>query len=212
MYPMRLSSILLLFIVFACREEVEVLPYYNTPDFMPHFITNEEEILEKIDHTILDFRAFDQNNLLITQKQIEGKIHIANFMFTKCTSICPIMTNHLKVIEEAFFNHKEVSLLSFSVTPWADSIPALKSFAESYDIKSKNWHLLTGKTEEIYELARKSYFAEKELGFTKDSTDFLHTEHVLLIDRTKRIRGIYNATLKPDMKQLKEDVLSLLEK
>ena len=74
MYPMRLSSILLLFIVFACREEVEVLPYYNTPDFMPHFITNEEEILEKIDHTILDFNAFDQNNLLITQKQIEGKI------------------------------------------------------------------------------------------------------------------------------------------
>ncbi len=72
--------------------------------------------------------------------------------------------------------------------------------------------MLSGKTEEIYELARKSYFAEKELGFTKDSTDFLHTEHVLLVDRTKRIRGIYNATLKLDMKQLKEDISNLLDK
>jgi len=179
---------------------------------MPHFISNKEEALGKINHTISDFNVFDQNNLLITQGYIEGKIHVANFMFTKCTSICPIMTNHLKIVEKAYFNHKEVSILSFSVTPWADSIPVLKSFANSYGIKSKNWHLLSGKTEEIYELARKSYFAEKELGFTKDSTDFLHTEHVLLVDRTKRIRGIYNATLKLDMKQLKEDISNLLDK
>ena len=209
---MRLINALLLLIFLRCGDKTEVLPYYMTPDFMPHFVSNKEEALGKINHTISDFNAFDQNNLLITQGYIEGKIHVANFMFTKCTSICPIMTNHLKIVEKAYFNHKEVSILSFSVTPWADSIPVLKSFANSYGIKSKNWHLLSGKTEEIYELARKSYFAEKELGFTKDSTDFLHTEHVLLVDRTKRIRGIYNATLKLDMKQLKEDISNLLDK
>lgn len=209
---MRLISILLLSIFLGCFDKSEVLPYYKTPDFMPHFISNKEEALEEINHTVADFEAFDQNNLLITHGHIEGKVHVANFMFTRCTSICPIMTNHLKIIEKAYFNHKEVSILSFSVTPWSDSIAVLKSFANSYGIKSKNWHFLSGKTEEIYELARKSYFAEKELGFTKDSTDFLHTEHVLLVDKTKRIRGIYNATLKLDMKQLKEDISNLLDK
>ena len=202
----------MLSIFLGCFDKSEVLPYYKTPDFMPHFISNKEEAHEEINHTVADFKAFDQNNLIITHGHIEGKVHVANFMFTRCTSICPIMTNHLKIIEKAYFNHKEVSILSFSVTPWSDSIAVLKSFANSYGIKSKNWHFLSGKTEEIYELARKSYFAEKELGFTKDSTDFLHTEHVLLVDKTKRIRGIYNATLKLDMKQLKEDISNLLDK
>ena len=77
-----------------------------------------------------------------------------------------------------------------------DSIPALYSFAQSYGIKAKNWFFLTGGKNEIYRLARRSYFAEKDLGYTKDSTEFLHTEHVVLVDSNFRLRGIYNATLK----------------
>ena len=101
-------------------------------------------------------------------------------------------------------------MLSFSVTPWMDSIPALRSFAESYSIEAKNWHLLTGEKSEIYRLARRSYFAEKDLGFTKDSTEFLHTEHVVLVDPQLRLRGVYNATLKQDILQLQRDVAQLL--
>ncbi|MFX4963500.1 SCO family protein, partial [Acinetobacter baumannii] len=83
----------------------------------------------------------------------------------------------------AFANDKDVILLSYSVTPWIDSVPRLKLFANNYKITNPNWHLLTGDKSSIYTLARKSYFAEEDLGFTKDSTEFLHTEHTMLVDR-----------------------------
>lgn len=201
---------LLLLILWGCySEENNALPYYNTPDFTPIFIESKEAYKQKISHSIAPFSMTNQHGKTITEKEIKDKIHVANFMFTRCTSICPRMTNNLKVLQQTFEKDEEVALLSFSVTPWLDSIPVLKSFAASYDITAKNWHLLTGNTEEIYRLARQSYFAEEALGFTKDSTDFLHTERVLLVDKNQHIRGVYNATLPLEINQLKEDVLTL---
>ena len=85
----------------------------------------------------------------------------------------------------------------------------LDDFSKEYKITSPNWHLLTGKKEKIYELARKSYFAEENIGFSKDTTDFLHTEHILLVDKNKKIRGIYNATLELEIQQLIKDISTL---
>jgi len=99
--------------------------------------------------------------------------------------------------------------LSFSVTPWIDSVPILRGYKQHNDITNPNWHFLTGSREKIYQLARTSYFAEEDLGFTKDSTEFLHTEHILLIDKTRRIRGIYNGTLKLDIEHLITDIETL---
>ena len=107
---------------------------------------------------------------------------------------------------------KDVVMLSYSVTPWIDSVPKLKSYTQDYEITKREWHFLTGKTSDIYTLARKSYFAEEDLGFTKDSTDFLHTEHVLLIDQALKIRGVYNGTLPLEITQLAKDIELLLEK
>ncbi|MBT3444187.1 MAG: SCO family protein [Flavobacteriaceae bacterium] len=203
-------SSLLCLIGLGCVTESFPLPYYNTPDFMPLFIDNPNAIAERVHHRINDFEATNQYGQKITLDDLKGKVHIANFMFTRCTSICPIMTNHLKTLAKAYKNETRFSMLSFSVTPWMDSIPALRSFAESYSIKAKNWHLLTGEKSEIYRLARRSYFAEKDLGFTKDSAEFLHTEHVVLVDPHLRLRGVYNATLKPDILQLHQDIAQLL--
>lgn len=119
------------------------------------------------------------------------------------------MTKNMKLVQAEFKNPSEVVILSYSVTPWMDSVPRLKSYADNQGISYSNWHLLTGSQDEIYKLARQGYFAEEDLGFSKDSTDFLHTEHVLLIDRTRRIRGIYNGTLTLDMQQLIEDIKNL---
>ena len=140
---------------------------------------------------------------------IEGKIHVANFIFTSCGSICPTMTRHLKLVQDEFRSDTTVVLLSYSVTPWIDTVDKLKIFADKNGINSTNWHLLTGNKSEIYTLARQSYFAEEDLGFTKDSTEFLHTEHVLLVDKNKRIRGIYNGTLQLEAEQLIEDIKTL---
>lgn len=195
----------------GCSSKGKPLPYYNTPDFSPHFILDKNQIKKEIPHQIADFSFTDQHEKQITHQNIEGKIHLANFIFTSCGSICPVMTNHLKDVQKEFYNHPRVVMLSFSVTPWIDNPQKLRQFAQNYQISASNWHLLTGSKAQIYDLARKSYFAEEDLGFSLDSTDFLHTEHIVLVDSDKRIRGIYNGTLGLEIRQLRQDIHALLE-
>ncbi len=121
------------------------------------------------------------------------------------------MTENLKTVEEQFLEDENALFLSFSVTPWIDKPHILKTYIERKEIKNENWHFLTGDKATIYDLARKSYFAEEDIGFTKDYTEFLHTEHFILVDQNKRIRGIYNGTLSLEMKQLADDILALKE-
>jgi protein SCO1 len=200
----------LFFAACSAKKENVKLPFYNTPDFTPLFITSENEAAKKITHAIGPFSFSNQYGKQITQKKIEGKIHVANFIFTTCGSICPVMTKNMKLLQQAFANNKEVEILSYSVTPWIDSVTRLKKYADNNGITKGNWHLLTGSKTEIYRLARQSYFAEEDIGFNKDSTEFLHTEHVLLVDRRKRIRGIYNGTLQLEIKQLIKDINGLI--
>lgn len=206
---MSISVFALIVMLGACTKksaEVAHLPYYNTPDFTPLFLDSSSEVDEVIPHTISSFSMTDQDGEVVTDKDIEGKIHVANFIFTSCGSICPTMTRHLKLVQDEFRNDENVVLLSYSVTPWIDTVKKLREFANKNKIDSPNWHLLTGNKGEIYTLARQSYFAEEDLGFTRDSTEFLHTEHVLLIDKNKRIRGIYNGTLQLGAEQLIKDI------
>lgn len=210
---LRISIFIWIASIYACESKVklEPLPYYNTPDFTPLFLNNQSEIETKINHQIGEFSFTNQNGENITQKKIESRIHVANFIFTSCGSICPVMTKHMKLVDSAFKSDDDVVILSYSVTPWIDDVERLKKYTERNQISNKNWHFLTGGKAEIYDLARKSYFAEEDLGFTKDSTDFLHTEHVLLIDKEKRIRGIYNGTLQLETEQLIKDIKALKE-
>lgn len=182
------------------------MPYFNTPDFTPCFFNTREDAAAQITHRIGDFALTDQNGETFSHLDLTGKIHVADFFFTACGSICPRMTNHMKLIDKAFHNDTNVVLLSYSVTPWQDSVAVLSTYAANNGISSANWHLLTGPKSEIYTLARQSYFAEQELGFTKDSTEFLHTEHFILVDETGRIRGIYNGTIQLDVEQLVADI------
>lgn len=197
-------------LVAACQSaQVEKLPYFNTPDFTPVFIVSEQEKQTKITHKIGNFSFEDQDGANITNKSIEGKIHVANFIFTSCGSICPKMTNSMNEVSEVFGNDNNVVLLSYTVTPWIDTKEVLKRYKENQRIINPNWHFLTGDKATIYQLARQSYFAEEDIGFTRDSTEFLHTEHFILVDKTKRIRGIYNGTLAPDIQNLIKDIRQL---
>jgi protein SCO1 len=201
-----LSSLIL---VSCNQKEVEKLPYYNSSDFTPVFIADNTEVDAKIPHTIADFSFLNQDSTFISQKYIEGKIHVANFIFTSCGSICPVMTNNLKIVNDSLSKDSDVVLLSYSVTPWIDSPSVLNAYKKRNGIQNPNWHFLTGSKKDIYKLARKSYFAEEDLGFTKDSTEFLHTEHFILVDKSKRIRGIYNGTLSFEMYQMLDDIKNL---
>jgi protein SCO1/2 len=117
----------------------------------------------------------------------------------------------LQSVQQAFSKNNDVILLSYSVTPWIDSIPRLKKYADKYSIQSNKWHLLTGSTNSIYTLARQSYFAEEKTGYNKDSSEFLHTEHFILVDKKGCIRGIYNGTLPLETQRLEDDINILLK-
>jgi protein SCO1/2 len=200
-----LSSIFLL----RCtdnRNTQPALPYYNEPDFTPVFIADKDKIDKKITHTISNFSFLNEDSITVTQEVFEGKIHVANFIFTSCGSICPTMTKNMKILSDSLANHPNIVIMSYSVTPWIDKPWILKKYKKSYQITDKNWHFLTGSKSEIYDLARKSYFAEEDIGFSKDSNEFLHTEHFVLVDKTKRIRGIYNGTLTLEMQMILEDI------
>lgn len=204
----KINFIIVCATLFSClhKGSETKLPFYNTPDFAPQFYSSAIDANKNVTHQIGSFAMTDQHGNKITDADIEGKIHVANFIFSRCGSICPVMTKHMKLVQEVFKNNNEVVMLSYSVTPWIDSVARLKEYADNNEITAKNWHLLTGSKSEIYTLARQSYFAEEDLGFSKDSTDFLHTEHILLVDKSKKIRGIYNGTLQLEIEQLIKDI------
>lgn len=200
-----------LLLVMSCGKEVAKtpLPFYNSADFTPEWIDSDDPAYQTI-HVIDDFSFTNQEGEAVTNEQLEGKVYVADFFFTVCPGICPKMTTNLASIKETY-GPEEVKLVSFSVMPWADSVEVLKNYADVRGIDSRQWHLLTGETEKIYDLARSSYFAEKEIGLDKDSDEFLHTESFILVDQKGRIRGVYNGTLLLEMKRLKQDIKTLLE-
>lgn len=207
-----LLNISLLLAALSCHEkapEETPLPFFNSADFTPEWIDNKDEAYQQI-HTIDQFSLMDQDGNSITNKDLKGSVYVADFFFTICPSICPKMTSNLTTIQEAFAP-EEVKLLSFSVMPWADSVSVLNEYAEVRGIDGNQWHLLTGDTDKIYELARQSFFAEKEIGLSKTSNEFLHTENFILVDGKGRIRGVYNGTLPLEMVRLKEDIKTLLK-
>jgi protein SCO1 len=204
----------IIFLVFpSCKEnqvkEKERLPYYNTADFDAEWIKEEDASYSKI-HTIDTFSLANQLGYTITKDSLDGYIYVANFFFTSCPGICPKMVTNLQTLQTNFAHQQQIKLVSFSVMPWADSVTRLREYGEVNNINPFKWHLLTGSKEKIYDLARKSYFAEKGLGLQKNNSEFLHTESMLLIDKKGRIRGIYNATQKVDIERVSDDIKVLI--
>lgn len=202
-YPL---SIIFLFLVFSCKikEKESVIPYYNIPDFTPSWTEKTEK-----PHRIADFSFQNQDGKTVTNADFDGKIYIANFFFTTCPSICPKMQSNLTAVATAFEHDDDVRIISHTVMPWIDTVGRLKEYADLKNIDSKKWQLVTGSEGVIYNLARKSYFAEEAIGYTKDSTQFLHTEHFLLVDGNRRLRGLYNGTLPLEVERLIEDIKTL---
>jgi protein SCO1/2 len=200
-----LYCLMVLVALAGCGQAKQQLPYYNTPDFTPAWY-DKNEAAEKEIHCIDSFRCIDQLGNTITEKELEAKITVVSFFFTSCGGICPKIINNLKKAGGNFANNSRVQFFSYTVTPDIDTLDRLKWYEEQHELQAYNWYLLRGNKSDIYKLARQSYFAEEEMGYTKDSTDFLHTEHVLLIDEHKHIRGVYNGTVALDAERLIEDI------
>ena len=208
--------LLLIVIIISCKNKkkeeflsrVNTLPYYNDASFTPKWIDSKNDELSSF-HKIPNFELINQNGEKVTQKTFENKIYIADFFFTTCPGICPMMTLSMLKLQEEFKKDTAVLFLSHSVTPTIDSVPKLKEYALDNGIMDKKWHLVTGNKKEIYDLGRKFYFVEEDLGEPKGIDVFLHTENFVLIDRNKHIRGIYNSLNRASLAQLIVDVKAL---
>lgn len=203
----------LLILLISCSKNVqedEGLPFFNSPEFTPEWISKDNPNYDKI-HTIPAFSFTNQDGETITDKTVEGKIYVANFMFTSCGSICPIMTDNMKIVQDKYLSDPDVLFLSHSVTPETDNVKILKDYALQKGCVSGKWHLLTGDKNAIYSIAKKQYFAGDSIGYFGKLNDFLHTENFILIDRKHRIRGIYNGTLPIEMDRIIEDITTLKE-
>ncbi|MFT6866980.1 MAG: protein SCO1/2 [Cyclobacteriaceae bacterium] len=186
------------------------LPFYNTADLTPRWIELQDSGYSAI-HTIAPFKFVNQNGDTVTADNFTDKIYVANFFFSICPGVCPKMNGNLKLVQETFATDDRVKILSHSVMPWVDSVAQLQKYAIRNDINPDIWQLVTGDKEDIYQLARESYFADE--GFGKGLTtleDFLHTETVILVDRQRRIRGIYNGTLPMDISRMIDDIRVIL--
>jgi protein SCO1/2 len=191
-------------------NEEETLPFFDQPDWTPEWINKNDSAYGNI-HSIPSFSFTDQDGNKITEQTIEGKIYVANFFFAKCNNICPKMMSNMYKLQEAFINDDELLLLSHSVTPEDDDVSVLKKFAEENKVSSSKWHLLTGDKTETYRLAKKEYFAGDSVGYYQTGNEFLHTENFILIDKQRRIRGVYNGTLAVEIERIMQDIMILKE-
>ena len=196
------SGIVLTSFYFILQPKI-TLPIYS-PNMVSSELVEEEIQYVKKYHKISDFSLTNQNGETITQDYYENKIYIADFFFTTCPTICPIMTKNMFEVQEKTLK-QNVLLVSYSVTPEIDSIAQLKKYALENKVNDNKWNLLTGDKKQIYELARKSYLVAKNDG-DGGKYDMIHTENFVLIDKEKRIRGYYDGTNKEDIDKLLSDV------
>lgn len=202
-----LSVIILTSFYFALRKD-KVLKVYEPENFNPELVDPSIQHVSKY-HKIKDFKLINQNGDTITQENYKNKIYVADFFFTTCQSICPVMTKNMALIQKEILDDDEIMLLSHSVTPEIDTVAQLKRYAIEKGVNDKKWNLVTGDKKQIYDLARKSYLAAKSLG-DKDYS-MVHTENFILIDKEKRVRGTYDGTNDEEIQELLEDIKILKE-
>jgi protein SCO1/2 len=188
----------------------KTLPILQPDKFDPSLVDDSMLFVKKY-HKIAPFELVNQNADTITQDDYTGKIYVADFFFTTCPTICPVMTKNMMLVQEAFINDPEVLILSHSVTPEIDSVAVLKKYAVKKGVMDAKWNLVTGDRKQIYDLARKSYLAAKDNKYGGEYA-LIHTENFLLVDKEGRLRGrSYDGTDPEDVQKLIEDIYILKE-
>ncbi len=201
---MLVLSVIIITAIYSILTPIPKLPVYQPNMVNAELVDSTKQYIKKY-HTIADFALVNQNGDTISQKHYENKIYIADFFFTTCPTICPIMTDNMVKLQEILKDQNDVLLLSHSVTPEIDSVSVLKAYAEKKGVNDAKWNMLTGDKKQIYDLARKSYLVAKDEPYGGEY-DMIHTENFVLVDTKRRIRGFYDGTNWEEMETLLKDL------
>jgi protein SCO1/2 len=203
---MAVLSLVIISIIYQALKPVPKLRIYQPNDVHPDLVDTTLQHVKKY-HQIADFALVNQDGDTVTQDTFKDRIYVADFFFTTCATICPIMTEHMGQIQAQLKNDPSVLLLSHSVMPEIDTVAQLKKYALSKGVISGKWHLVTGDKKEIYDLARKSYLVAKDQPYSP--YDLVHTENFVLVDPQRRIRGFYDGTDPEAIETLMRDIAIL---
>lgn len=196
------SLLVVICIVLVYRSTIKTHPEPVLPFYGPQSGKGEP-------HYVSTFALTDQDSNIVTQARFEDKIYVADFFFTTCQGICPIMTEGLINVYKAYQDNSNVMFLSHTVDPEHDTPSVLKRYAKNRDINTAKWTFATGDKKAIYDLARYSYLVDASQG-DGGPTDFVHTENFALVDREGRIRGYYDGTDSVEIHKLIGDIALLL--
>lgn len=200
----------------GATERNVTVPRHFIYDSIATVTRNGKQYTDTIWHTLPPISLTNQLGKSVTWKDLEGKVVVADFFFTRCPTICPGMTRNMKRLQDGIRSNAKVGnrdpnfvhFLSFSIDPERDSVHALKKWADRFQIDPQNWWLLTGDREEIYDLSINDMKLLAQDGGPVDS-NFLHTDYFVLIDRNRQIRGYYHGLNDADLARLSEDIILL---
>lgn len=200
---LSILSVIIIAVIYQLLKPIPKLPIYQPTMVDSQLVDSSMQYVKKY-HKIAPFSLINQNGDTITQEDYKNRIYVADFFFTTCQTICPIMTEHMVEIQKALKEDSEVLLLSHSVIPEYDTPEVLKAYATKKGVDESRWNLLTGSRKTIYTLARKSYLAVKDVPGEEDA--MVHTENFMLIDKKQRIRGYYDGTNDEDIERLLSEI------
>jgi protein SCO1/2 len=203
---MTISKILAL--IFSIAMLIGVVGCSKPEARLPIFGEKEVNGTDTVYHTIADFKFVDQDSAVVTNETFAGKIYVADFFFTSCRTICPIMKTQMKRAYDSLINDPNVLLLSHSIDPEYDTVALLHDFAERLEVKSSKWHFVTGNVDDIFKIAQTSYFATA-LEDKSEPDGRIHSGAFLLIDKERRIRGKYDGTKDEDVNRMLDDIRKL---
>ena len=183
-------------VFYGCVEKADRLPIFGQRQVVG---------ADTIYHTIANFGFVDQDSALVTNETFKDQIYVADFFFTSCRTICPIMKTQMLRVYEATEQMPDVKLLSHTIDPEYDTVALLRDFANRLGVSSNRWHFVTGIKDSIYKVAQTSYFATA-MEDKSEPDGFIHSGAFLLIDKDRRIRGKYDGTKEVEVNRLIADI------
>lgn len=208
---MRFSNLLFCILLFtiACQNKaVEKLPILGNREVIEKEI-NGAKVSDTLYQTIPAFAFIDQDSVLVTSQSLNNKIYVADFFFTTCPTICPAMKRNLLKVHSRYKDNDSVVILSHTIDPVHDSVAVLKDYANKLGITSGQWHFITGNKDSIFQIAQSYLVSAQE--DKAAAGGLIHSGHLVLVDKQKRIRGLYDGTEEKDSDKLIEDIAILLK-
>ena len=203
-----IGIIAIIAILSACKSHsTKTLPIYGRRTPVSNTV-NGQTTTDTIYQTIPPFKFVNQYGDSVGSKEVKGKIYVADFFFTSCPSICPIMQRNMLNVYNAYKNSSDVKIISYTIDPKYDSVKVLKQYADKLGIAGNSWWLLQGKKEQTYSLAKENYL----VSVNSDPTvagGYVHQGYFVLVDKKSRVRGAYDGTNVQQVSQLIDDIKTL---